>query len=151
MSPVCYTKSVCPPILTWPLKNYTANKSLSYKPWEREPSITGWWQLGNLNFSPPQAGVCALGVVCMSVWVWRYSMWEYAPHLFFASSLCVWAYRTTSTVLHSHWHVMRALCVFITLCQTTESHWELLAETEAGGMQSNQIKEPRCMVAQVSK
>lgn len=149
MSPVCCTKSVCPPILTWPVKNYTANKSLSYKPWEREPSITAWWQLGNLNFSPPQAGVCALAVVvCMSVWVWRHSMCEYAPHLFFPlPRVC----RTTSTVLHSHWHVMRALCVFITLCQTTESHWELLAETEAGGMQSNQIKELRCMVAQVSK
>lgn len=47
----------------------------------------------------------------------------------------------------SHRQVMRALCVFITLCQTTESHWGLLA----GGMQSNQIKEVRYMVPQVSR
>lgn len=47
----------------------------------------------------------------------------------------------------SHRQVMRALCVFITLHQTTESHWGLLA----GGMQSNQIKELRYMVPQVSR
>lgn len=68
-----------------------------------------------------------------------------------ASSVCFCEHgRTAAAQPHGDWQVMRDSCVFITLYQTTASLGGLLAATEAAGMQSNQIKELRYMVPQVS-